>query len=99
MSNGPASIQFPGAFGTLLAARLDMPAGTPAAFALFAHCYTRFKNMLAASRISAALTERGLAVLRFGFTGLGGSEGYFANTKFFSNVSDLVAAAAWLRER
>jgi uncharacterized protein len=98
MSNGPASIQFPGAFGTLLAARLDMPAGTSAAFAPFAHCFTHFKDMLAASRISAALTERGLAVLRFGFTGRG-SEGYFADTNFSSNVYDLVAAAAWLRER
>ena len=98
MSERPASIHFPGAHGTALAARLDMPAGTPAAFALFAHCFTCSKDTLASSRISAALTARGLAVLRFDFTGLGGSDGDFANTNFSSNVSDLVAASAWLRD-
>jgi uncharacterized OsmC-like protein/alpha/beta superfamily hydrolase len=91
-------IRFPGAFGTLLAARLDMPAQPPLAFALFAHCFTCSKESLAATRISAALTERGFGVLRFDFTGLGGSDGDFANTNFSSNVADLVAAANWLRE-
>lgn len=98
MSENRAMIHFPGAFGSLLAARLDLPAATPAAFALFAHCFTCSKDTLAASRISTALTERGFGVLRFDFTGLGGSEGDFANTNFSSNVADLVAAAAWLRE-
>lgn len=41
----------------------------------------------------------GFAVLRFDFTGLGSSEGEFANTTFTSNVADLVAAAAMLRDR
>lgn len=91
-------IHFPGAFGTPLAARLDMPAQKPLAYALFAHCFTCSKDSLAATRISAALTERGFGVLRFDFTGLGGSEGDFANTNFSSNVADLVAAANWLRD-
>ena len=90
-------IYFPGAFGTSLAARLDLPAQTPLAYALFAHCFTCSKDSLAATRISAALTERGFGVLRFDFTGLGGSDGDFANTNFSSNVADLVAAANWLR--
>jgi uncharacterized OsmC-like protein/alpha/beta superfamily hydrolase len=90
-------IHFPGAFGTPLAARLDLPAQPPLACALFAHCFTCSKDTLAATRISAALTERGFGVLRFDFTGLGGSEGDFANTNFSSNVADLVAAANWLR--
>ncbi|HET9403423.1 MAG TPA: alpha/beta fold hydrolase, partial [Burkholderiales bacterium] len=98
MSDGPAPIQFPGSLGAPLAARLDLPPGKPAAYALFAHCFTCSKKSLASSRISAALTARGLAVLRFDFTGLGGSEGDFANTNFSSNVADLVAAAAWLRQ-
>lgn len=92
-------IHFPGAFGTSLAARLDLPAQAPLAYALFAHCFTCSKDSLAATRISAALIERGFGVLRFDFTGLGGSEGDFANTNFSSNVADLVAAANWLREQ
>ncbi len=91
-------IHFPGAFGTALAARLDLPPTAPIAHALFAHCFTCSKDSLAAARISAALVEHGFGVLRFDFTGLGGSAGDFANTNFSSNVADLVAAAAWLRE-
>lgn len=91
-------IHFPGALGTALAARLDLPPTAPIAYALFAHCFTCSKDSLAAARISAALVEHGFGVLRFDFTGLGGSAGDFANTNFSSNVADLVAAAAWLRE-
>ncbi len=67
--------------------------------ALFAHCFTCGKDIRAASEIASRLTDRGFAVLRFDFTGLGSSEGEFANTNFTSNVDDLVAAAKWLRER
>ena len=67
------------------------------AYALFAHCFTCSKDLRAASRIAATLTDAGYAVLRFDFTGLGSSEGEFANTNFSSNVGDLVAAADWLR--
>lgn len=84
--------------GQELAGRLDRPEGAPAAFALFAHCFTCTKDVPAASRIARRLAERGIAVLRFDFTGLGGSDGEFENTDFSSNVGDLVAAAAWLRE-
>jgi alpha/beta superfamily hydrolase len=92
-------ITFIGADGTsLLAARLDRPAGVARAHALFAHCFTCTHNVLAATRIADALADRGIAVLRFDFTGLGASEGEFANTNFSSNVGDLLAAAAWMRE-
>jgi uncharacterized OsmC-like protein/alpha/beta superfamily hydrolase len=91
-----AKVEFPGAAGQILAARLDSPA-TPKAFALFAHCFTCGKDIFAASRIAEALTENGIAVLRFDFTGIGASEGEFANTNFSSNVQDLVAAADYLR--
>ncbi|MBI2311743.1 MAG: alpha/beta fold hydrolase [Betaproteobacteria bacterium] len=90
-------VQFTGSHGTPLAARLDLPREKPRAFALFAHCFTCSKDTLASSRISAALMEQGIAVLRFDFTGLGGSGGDFANTNFSSNVGDLVAAADYLR--
>ena len=90
-------IEFEGASGHRLAARLDTPSGTPRAYALFAHCFTCSKDIHAASRISSGLAERGIAVLRFDFTGLGASEGEFANTNFSSNVADLAAAAEFLR--
>jgi uncharacterized OsmC-like protein/alpha/beta superfamily hydrolase len=97
MTTQTRAVQFPGALGSPLAARLDMPAQPPRAYALFAHCFTCSKDSLAAARISAALVEHGFGVLRFDFTGLGGSAGDFANTNFSSNVADLAAAASWLR--
>jgi putative redox protein len=90
-------ITFPGSQGTQLAARLDLPAGPPRAFALFAHCFTCGKDIAAASRIANALTDVGFGVLRFDFTGLGMSDGEFENTNFTSNTDDIVAAADWLR--
>ncbi len=95
---GAQRVEFPGYDGSLLAARLDLPPTQPRAYALFAHCFTCGKDVLAASRISAALNAQGIAVLRFDFTGLGMSEGEFANTNFSSNVADLVKAADFLRE-
>ena len=89
-------VMFEGAESTTLAARLEMPGPTPAAFALFAHCFTCGKDSSAAVRIARALAARDIAVLRFDFTGLGQSGGDFANTNFSSNVADLVAAAAYL---
>jgi len=90
--------QFQSAEGHQLAAALDLPDGEPIAYALFAHCFTCGKDVLAARRISLGLAAKGLAVLRFDFTGLGSSEGDFANSTFSSNVADLVLAANHLRE-
>jgi uncharacterized OsmC-like protein/alpha/beta superfamily hydrolase len=89
---------FPNGKGEQLAATLDLPLGKPTAFALFAHCFTCGKDILAAKRIAERLAMHGIAVLRFDFTGLGASEGEFANTHFSSNVDDLVAAADHLRK-
>lgn len=90
---------FPGTLGNDLAGRLDLPDGQPRAVVLFAHCFTCGKDSVAASRISKALTDRdNLAVFRFDFTGLGESDGEFANATFSSNVSDIVRAADHLRE-
>ena len=86
---------FAGSHGVDLAARIDLPDdGVPAAFALFAHCFTCSKDLKAVVNIDGALTDQGIGVLRFDFTGLGESEGDFADTGFVSNVEDLVAAAA-----
>jgi len=91
-------VTFPGSEGQKLAARLDAPDEEPQAYALFAHCFTCGKDVFAASRIAQRLTEHRIAVLRFDFTGIGASEGEFANTNFSSNVADLIAAAAHLAQ-
>ena len=89
--------EFKGHSGATLAARLDVPAGQVRAYALFAHCFTCTKDILAAKRIAAELSRAGIAVLRFDFTGLGSSEGEFASTNFSSNVADLMSAVDYMR--
>jgi alpha/beta superfamily hydrolase len=92
-------LMFPGSQDYELGARLDLPEdGEPTAFALFAHCFTCTKNLRAIGNIGRALAQKGIGVLRFDFTGLGESEGDFADTNFSSNVADLVAAARYLQE-
>lgn len=90
-------ITFTNHSGEQLAAALELPDRSPRAYALFAHCFTCGKDIAAATRISRTLAANGIAVLRFDFTGLGSSEGDFANTNFSSNISDLLAAAEYLR--
>lgn len=90
-------VAFPGHSGESLAARLDLPDTPPRAYALFAHCFTCTKDIFAAAQIARSLAAAGVAVLRFDFTGLGHSDGEFANTNFSSNVEDLRAAADHLR--
>lgn len=92
-------VQFSGALGTELTGHLDSRTDHPQAYALFAHCFTCSKDLKATRRICRTLAEEGIAVLRFDFTGLGESEGEFAETDFSSNIGDLIAAANFLRER
>ena len=82
--------------GQALSGILDLPAAAPVAYALFAHCFTCSKNLKAATNIARTLTDAGIAVLRFDFTGLGQSEGEFSDTNFSSNVDDLLAAISYL---
>lgn len=84
--------------GELLDGRIDRPAGKPRAWALFAHCFTCGKDLPSARILAQTLAAEGIAVLRFDFTGLGGSAGDFANTNFSSNKEDLISAANWLRD-
>src|SRR5690606_29190008 len=82
-----------------LAAYLDLPIdGKPHNFALFAHCFTCSKKLKAIGNISKALTQAGIGVLRFDFTGLGESEGDFSDTDFSGNVEDLEVAADFLKQ-
>lgn len=83
----------------LLDGLLEEPDSSPLGYALMAHCFTCGKNIASASRIARGLVDKGYAVLRFDFTGLGGSDGDFSNTNFSSNVGDLVAAANFLRKK
>ena len=92
-------VSFINSNGYQLSARLELPANQhPHTYAIFAHCFTCNKNLTAVRNISRALNMTGIAVLRFDFTGLGDSEGDFADTNFTSNVEDLIAAANYLKE-
>lgn len=91
------NIEFTGALGDTLSARLDSSENSNSEFALFAHCFTCSKNLKAVGHITKSLAKRGISTLRFDFTGLGQSEGEFANTNFSSNVEDLVAAAEYMK--
>lgn len=92
-------INFINRAGHNISARLDIPEGNIKTYAIFAHCFTCSKDILAASRISRELIQDGIAVLRFDFTGLGNSEGDFSNTNFTSNCSDLIDAYNYMVER
>lgn len=89
-------VEFKGALGETLSGRIDSPEGEIKACTLFAHCFTCSKNLKAVGNITKALAKKGVSTLRFDFTGLGESEGDFANTNFSSNVDDLVAAAKFM---
>ncbi|MFI5716153.1 alpha/beta hydrolase family protein [Nocardia sp. NPDC051750] len=88
---------FDGATGARLAGQLDLPDGTPKAVALFAHCFTCGRNSAAAAGIARELLQYRIAVLRFDFTGIGASDGEFADTTFGTSIGDLVCAADHLR--
>lgn len=91
-------VKFAGKLDVTLDAKLDLPDQPPIAYAILAHCFACSKDLVAEARISAALTQHGIAVFRFDFTGLGKSEGDFAKTNFTSNVDDILAAADYLRK-
>lgn len=95
----PIKVSFENAQGHQLDARLELPVDQfPHTFAIFAHCFTCNKNLIAVRNICRALNLRGIAVLRFDFTGLGDSEGDFSETNFSSNIEDLVEAAEYLKQ-
>ena len=90
-------VYFKNADGLKLAAYLDFPIdGKPRAYALFAHGFTLSKHLKSIAHINRALAAKGIAVLRFDFTGLAESEGDFSDTNFSSNVSDIVSAARFM---
>jgi uncharacterized OsmC-like protein/esterase/lipase len=92
-------VSFKNEYGLNISGRMDLPADRdPLAYALFAHCFTCTKNLKAIAHICRALTDQGMAVLRFDFTGLGESQGDFSETNFSSNIKDLIAAADFMKK-
>ncbi len=92
-------VRFPGALGSELAGRLELPPFAPRGMVLIAHCFTCSKDAKGIVRIARTLVERGYGVFRFDFTGVGESGGEFSETTFSTNLEDLVAAADYLREQ
>lgn len=93
--SNPVKITSPS--GTL-AGVLELPEGEVSGYAIFAHCFTCGKDFLPGPRISKGLAKRGIATLRIDFSGLGNSGGGFEESSFLTNIDDLSAAAAWLRD-
>ena len=98
MSTHTIKTGFTGGSGYQLDARLELPSASPKAFAIASHCFTCTKDTITVFRISRMLAQLGIAVLRFDFTGLGGSQGDFAQTNFTTNVADVHTAVAWLSD-
>lgn len=72
------TFEFTSRSGLRLAGRLETPSVAVRGWAIFAHCFACGKDSHAAVRIARRLAEAGIGVLRFDFTGLGGSAGNFA---------------------
>lgn len=89
-------VQFQGGSGHLLAGIVDAPVDPPRGWAIFTHCFTCTKDIKLIVRISRGLAEHGFAVLRYDLTGLGGSQGNFAETNFSTNQADLLSAVDFL---
>ena len=89
-------VTFPNGRGQQLVGIMEWPQETPQSFALFSHCFTCTKDLKATVRVSRALAERGICVLRYDFTGLADSQGDFSETNFSTNCQDLIAAAQFL---
>ncbi|WP_296703247.1 bifunctional alpha/beta hydrolase/OsmC family protein [Algoriphagus sp.] len=93
----PLKLTFRNRKGLDLAAHLYIPLDqNPRFYAVFAHCFTCSQNFSAVRRISTSLSQQGIAVLSFDFTGLGRSDGEFEESTFSSNISDLLDASDFL---
>ncbi|MFC3880595.1 alpha/beta fold hydrolase [Algoriphagus namhaensis] len=95
----PQKLSFTNQRGFELSADLYLPVEShPKFYAIFAHCFTCSKNFSAVTKISNALSNEGVGILSFDFTGLGRSEGDLVDSSFSSNVTDLLDAAKYLEE-
>ncbi len=74
-----------------LEALIDWPAEPIRGYALFAHCFTCGKDLFAARQIARSLAGKGIACVRFDFTGVGRSEESPELAGFSHDVDDLIA--------
>ena len=92
-------VTFPGGSDHELVGRWEYPDDEPPTHtAVFASCFTCVKDLKGARRICRRLTEHGVGVLRFDYTGIGESKGDFAETTFANKVADVVAAASFVQK-
>ncbi len=98
MKRKSSRVNFANSSGQKLVGILEQPPGSIAHYALFAHCFTCGKDLKAIVRLSRKLSEAGIAVLRFDFTGLYDSQGDFSETNLTSNIADIHSAASFLNE-
>lgn len=91
-------VRFPALAGHPLAGIIEWPRDKIRAHAIFTHCFTCTKDLKAIVRVSRHLAHRGVAVLRFDFTGLGESGGNFVDTTFYDNVADVQAAYQYMQD-
>lgn len=89
----------PGGVGADLAVTVESPGPSPAGTVVLSHAFGSSKDLRALRRIADRLTERGWTAVRYDLTGLGESDGDFADTTLTTNVDDLRAVAAWLDGR
>lgn len=93
------AVHFSGFDGSKLEGNLDFPLNVvPRQYIIVSHCFTCTRQIITTARLSRGLAKAGFAVLSFDFTGLGYSEGEFADTHFRSMVKDIECAADWLSE-
>ena len=92
-------LTIPNRKGINLNAYLELPANQkPNYFAIFAHCFTCSSSLSAVKNVSRSLSQDGFGVIRFDFTGLGRSEGEFADSYFSSNVEDLIDVHEYVKK-
>lgn len=78
--------------GFTLYGTIDHAAHKTIGFGVFAPCFTCTQNAHAAFKVCRELAALGITMLRFDMTGLGQSEGDFADTNFSTRVADIVSA-------
>ena len=92
-------LNFVGAAGGPLSARIRRPEGAARGSVLMAHCFTCSKDLHTTTRLTKAFAAAGWITFSFDFTGLGESEGSFAETSVSTNVGDLRRGAVAMLEQ
>lgn len=98
MGHRHEKVTFDGTSGAL-SGNLQIPDGEPRGGVVLSHCFTCSKSLKVTRQLATGIEDGGYAVLRYDFTGLGESEGEFAETTVTTNVGDIEAAARYMSRR